>query len=1047
MGSTNRPGDLPNGFTPIDGWTLSRTLRAPSGTVDQAAWSGDDRLVAVSVDVHAVMVVDAGGGAKPKVIGAEGTEFTRAAWVPGTRNLAIACVRDDAEDAIPNYDDNNYWESSEPLDVPGVLMSYGEPPTSAAGEDRTDDIVTRGVIIVDVDAWAVVAELGFYAIPSPIVALAWAPGGDRVVTADQTGLQMWDGRSTGLVSWMLEGGSAAYGCAFNPAGTKIVSAHMDGMVAIWNGRTGKLLERFDGSDAGYLSCCWITDDDFAVGGSDGTVEIWSTGSSDATVHLLEGQTAGVSGLTVSPDRRALIAQAQNGVVHAWDIASWVLVAHHSEPEWSHGGVLTGAAFSCAGNMLVTTGTTGVRVWAFDTSLADRQREATTTTRYCNAKVVLAGDSGVGKSGLGLVLAGEPFRPTESTHQRNVVMINAEVVHDSGVEEKREVYLWDLAGQPGYRMVNQLQLGELAVAVVVFDAHDESNPFAGVNHWARALGQAQILREADSPAAPWLLVAARLDRGGPKVSNERVEKLMTSIGFSGYYETSAKAGWGIDELRRGILASIDWESLPQVSSTELFDAIKQFIAEERAQAGILATQDDLRRAFVRAFPEMAEPGDKELDAQFRTCIGRVAARGLVRKLSFGELVLLRPEVLDAYVSALANAARDEPDGLGSISEHAAYEGGFRMDPSDRIAEAGVEKLVRIAAIEDLLSHEIALREHSADGPYLVFPSHARREAPDRDVLPKGRVIVHFQGAVQHVYATLVVRLSHSGVFKRTRIWRNAATFESVGVTCGLYVEEQEEGHGQITLAIEDGIAADVFRQFAEFVTIHIRRKAIPETVSVREVVTCIECGCELTEAQVRAARGRGKQTVVCVVCDADISLEATPREDTVAEISAMTTSAADATRKATAKSRLRGKVAVQEFDVFLAHSSDDKQAVEALAAQLKERGINPWLDAEQIPPGRWFQDVIEQAVPNVRSAAILLGSGGLGPWQAVELRAFIAECVERTLPVIPVLLPGGRLPAELRFLRQLRFVSFRKTVSEERALDDLQWGITGSRVSI
>ena len=38
--------------------------------------------------------------------------------------------------------------------------------------------------------------------------------------------------------------------------------------------------------------------------------------------------------------------------------------------------------------------------------------------YANAKVLMLGDSGVGKSGLAMVLAREPFQPTESTHARS-----------------------------------------------------------------------------------------------------------------------------------------------------------------------------------------------------------------------------------------------------------------------------------------------------------------------------------------------------------------------------------------------------------------------------------------------------------------------------------------------------------------------------------------------------------------------------------------------------------------------------------------------------
>ena len=64
--------------------------------------------------------------------------------------------------------------------------------------------------------------------------------------------------------------------------------------------------------------------------------------------------------------------------------------------------------------------------------------------YANAKVVLVGDSGVGKSGLALVLTGQPFVPTESTHSRHVWLFDQEEIHEKdGPYETREVWLWDL----------------------------------------------------------------------------------------------------------------------------------------------------------------------------------------------------------------------------------------------------------------------------------------------------------------------------------------------------------------------------------------------------------------------------------------------------------------------------------------------------------------------------------------------------------------------------------------------------------------------------
>lgn len=77
----------------------------------------------------------------------------------------------------------------------------------------------------------------------------------------------------------------------------------------------------------------------------------------------------------------------------------------------------------------------------------------------------------------------------------------------------------------------------------------------------------------------------------------------------------------------------------------------------------------------------------------------------------------------------------------------------------------------------------------------------------------------------------------------------------------------------------------------------------------------------------------------------------------------------------------------------------------VAEALKRRGICPRIDMELIPPGRWFQDIIQAAIPTVKSAAVFLGPHGIGKWEVVELRTFISQCVERGMPVIPVLLPG------------------------------------------
>ncbi len=132
---------------------------------------------------------------------------------------------------------------------------------------------------------------------------------------------------------------------------------------------------------------------------------------------------------------------------------------------------------------------------------------------------------------------------------------------------------------------------------------------------------------------------------------------------------------------------------------------------------------------------------------------------------------------------------------------------------------------------------------------------------------------------------------------------------------------------------------------------------------------------------------------------------------------------------------------QLFDVFLAHNSVDKPQVRAIATKLRERGLKPWLDEEQIPPGKSFQEEIQKAIPQIKSAAIIIGVTGLGKWQIQELRSLMNLFVNRDIPVIPVLLPGvNKIPDNLVFLQELNWVNF-ENIDDTKAFYNLQWGIT------
>lgn len=135
---------------------------------------------------------------------------------------------------------------------------------------------------------------------------------------------------------------------------------------------------------------------------------------------------------------------------------------------------------------------------------------------------------------------------------------------------------------------------------------------------------------------------------------------------------------------------------------------------------------------------------------------------------------------------------------------------------------------------------------------------------------------------------------------------------------------------------------------------------------------------------------------------------------------------------------------QKFDVFLAHHSADKPFVLEISTKLKQRGLKPWLDEEQIAPGQSFQQKIQQAIPTVKTAAIILGINGVGRWQEWEIQTFFHQCVQRGTTVIPILLPGvDEVPDNLPFLQQLRWINF-SSPADSTALELLIWGITDKR---
>ena len=140
---------------------------------------------------------------------------------------------------------------------------------------------------------------------------------------------------------------------------------------------------------------------------------------------------------------------------------------------------------------------------------------------------------------------------------------------------------------------------------------------------------------------------------------------------------------------------------------------------------------------------------------------------------------------------------------------------------------------------------------------------------------------------------------------------------------------------------------------------------------------------------------------------------------------------------------------KRFHVFLSYNANDRPMVRQLRTKLEKRGLQVWYDEKELRPGLDWHDCLEANIQSCESVAICVGASGVGAWENLEMKAYLRRCVEgkksgKTLPVIPVLLPGTPADIELpTFLENFTMVDMRDGFAGDK-LDAVVWGITGKK---
>lgn len=635
--------------------------------------------------------------------------------------------------------------------------------------------------------------------------------------------------------------------ALSPSGRRLVSGSLDTTVRLWDVERGNCLRVLEGHTTWTMSVAWNEDERHILsGGQDKTIRVWDV-ESGRCLRILEGHLGALWSLACSDDQRHALSGSDDKTVRLWDLETGSCLRVFE----GHTDAVRSVAWSVDQRHAFSADMTGdVRVWDLSEFVGKAKATKVTApdlavapeqTQYTNAKVLLVGESGVGKTGLSKRLAFGGWEPTDSTVGAWATQWKLDVDAKDGVE--REIWLWDFGGQADQRLIHQLYMDETALAVLVFDGQKE-DLFETLGQWDRDLTR------ASSQEFTKLLVAGRVDAGGLRAaSRAQVEAFASERGFACFLETSAKTETGCEDLKRAILEGIRWENVPWRSTPLLFKRLKEEIVRLKDEGRVLMRFNELREALqLRLSGEFPRFTDEELKA----VVGLLAGPGVVWELKFGSWVLLQPERINAYAQAVIQTMREDKDERGCLPEEQVLKGELKYQSSAARLGADEERFVLLAMHQILVERGLCLREQTDRGPLLIFPSYYRRERPELVGHPAVLVSYRFNGFLDDIYATLVVRLHHTQPFKQDQLWRYAADFKTLtDRQLGVKMTRRAEGAGELEVYFDPAIGVGERIIFSKYVHEHLLQNA-RDVVRLRHYV-CPHCGTPVGNREVAMRR--------------------------------------------------------------------------------------------------------------------------------------------------------------------------------------------------
>jgi small GTP-binding protein len=822
----------------------------------------------------------------------------------------------------------------------------------------------------------------------PVLSMAWAPdgaslaygGADHPVRiADRSGRKQLSISGTHGEQWI-------YGLSWSPDGTALAVGTQDDAhaVRVWD-ITHPARRRSSprpkvrwlwgpGEPADYaLSTSWSPDGSLlAVGFQDGAVRIFNAMRGTMLVDL-QSHSDEVHSVAFSHDGMYLATMDESGRTILWRTGDWVslqidgpaLGSRASELLAFHPGRRTLAMPDASG--------AGVRLLDIDSEWTDALQQPSDDVRYNTAKLVLVGESGVGKTGLGWRLAYGEFREHSSTHgQQFWLLPELTQIRDDGT--LCETVLWDLAGQPDYRIVHTLYLDDVDVALLVVDPTRRHDLNTSVDYWL------EQLRVDGTRAIPALLIGARVDRGSPALTPAALEGICESRGIAGYLATSAKDGAGIPALIGRIRQLVDWDDRPVTVSSRAFKRAKDLVLEVKASGRSALVALDQVPALLMDTGSDAEPDGAPVSPdEVVRAVRHLETHGFVKVVSDSQAiryVLLTPELLSNLAASFVLEARRDPRGLGVLDEDFLADRRYSFPELDSVTpDEGA--LLTDATIATFIRHHVCFRQILHGRRLLVFPSLINEDPPPE--LEQNRiedVSYEVTGPTENLYASLTVQLCYTDLFQESRHWQARSAFDiGFGQRCYLQVVGATAGLVQFGISYSAQTTAQQRALFQALVDSFLAG-APGVTVAKIAAVVCGMCNEHLPQQIVRNRLQKGERHSFCGNCGTRLELRP---PDRIGEPAATVAAGAASPRRRSDRrtayesvvARIKTAARLAAGDApppscFISYAwagPEEDQWVVRLARDVHNSGIKVYLDRWHCPPGEdisRFTDLIAEA---------------------------------------------------------------------------------------